>query len=252
MLVLAAMTDLTSDSQDNPEQGERSAIGVGRASMVPPFSPVLLGGLLLAPVPDLLLRPLLRAVMAAVAKQHPGMFERLGSYADTVFLIDPVDLPIRFLLQADAERPKLTIAREADTARATAAIRGSLLALIDLLEGRVDGDALFFSRRLLIEGDTEAVVALRNAVDGEEINIIDDILVRAGPLARPPPPAAKQLLRRARRAEADMAMLQDALLQPAMERIEAQAAAVDHLRQSMARAGSSRRRRAAKTPVVQE
>jgi predicted lipid carrier protein YhbT len=246
------MTDFMKDLQARPGQEGHIAVGRDRASMVPPFSPVLLGGLLLAPVPDLLLRPLLRAVMAAVAKQHPGMFERLGSSGDTVFLIDPIDLPIRFLLQADAEKPKLTIARQTDAPRATAAIRGSLLALIDLLEGRVDGDALFFSRRLLIEGDTEAVVALRNAVDGEEINIIDDILVRAGPLARPARRAAKGFLRLARRAGADIAMLQDALLQPAMERVEAQTAATDHLRQSMARGNASRRRRASKTPAVQE
>ncbi len=251
MVNLTAMTDILNDSQDSPEQGGKGAISAGRASMVPPFSPVLLGGLLLAPIPDVVLRPLLRAVMASVTKQHPGMFERLDSHADTIFLIDPVDLPIRFLLKADAEQPKLTIAREADVSRATAAIHGSLLALIDLLEGRVDGDALFFSRRLLIEGDTEAVVALRNAVDGEEIDIIDDILVRAGPLARPARRAAKVALRLARRAGADMAMLQDALLQPAMERIETQTAAVDHLHQSMARSGSSRRRRASKTPAVQ-
>ena len=252
MLNSPTMTDFLNETLDSSEQGGRGAVGAGRRSMVPPFSPVLLGGLLLAPVPDLLLRPLLRAVMAAVAKQHQGMFERLGSYADTVFLVDPIDLPIRFLLQANAKQPKLTIAREADAPQATAAIRGSLLALIDLLEGRVDGDALFFSRRLLIEGDTEAVVALRNAVDGEEIHIIDDILVRAGPLARPARRAAKHLQRLTRRAGADMAMLQNALLQPAMERIEAQTAAVDHLRQSMSRGSSPRRRRAPRTLAVQE
>jgi len=41
--------------------------------------------------------------------------------------------------------------------------------MIELLEGRADGDALFFSRTLTVEGDMEAVVALRNAIDGSEI-----------------------------------------------------------------------------------
>ncbi len=245
MLKSSAMNEF----QDSAAPG---AAGSGRSGMVAPFSPVLLGGLLLSPlppvVPRLLLQPLLRAAMAAVATQHTGMFERLGPYANTVFLIDPIDLPIRFLLRADARQPRLSVAREADAGEVGATIRGSLLALIDLLEGRVDGDALFFSRALVIEGDTEAVVALRNAVDGEEIDIIDDILVRAGPLARPARRAANRLRRLARRAGSDMAMLQDALLQPAMERVAAQAAAVDHLRQTMSRDKTSRRRRTTKPP----
>ncbi|MDA1100206.1 MAG: SCP2 sterol-binding domain-containing protein [Proteobacteria bacterium] len=213
--------------------------------MVPPFSPILLGGFLLSALPSRLLQPLLRAIMGAVARRHPAMLERLGPYADTVFLIDPIDLPIRFLLRVDAQQPKLTIARGADAARAGAVVRGSLLALIDLLEGRVDGDALFFSRRLAIEGDTEAVVALRNAVDGEEIDIIDDILVHAGPLARPARSAVKRLIRLARRAGHDMALLQAALLQPVIERIESQTAETERLRQAMAGAAQFRGRRGA-------
>ena len=184
MVNLTAMTDILNDSQDSPEQGGKGAISAGRASMVPPFSPVLLGGLLLAPIPNVVLRPLLRAVMASVTKQHPGMFERLDSHADTIFLIDPVDLPIRFLLKADAEQPKLTIAREADVSRATAAIHGSLLALIDLLEGRVDGDALFFSRELSVTGSTEAVVCLRNAMDDVDGSIAEGVADMFGPPGR--------------------------------------------------------------------
>jgi len=215
----------------------------GPTGMVPPFSPVLLGGLLLLPLPARLLQPVLRAIMGAVAQRHPAVLERLGAYADTVFLIDPIDLPIRFLLQVGPKQAKLTIAQEAQAAQATAVVRGSLLALIDLLEGRVDGDALFFSRRLAIEGDTEAVVALRNAVDGEEVDIIDDILVHAGPLARPARLAVRRLLRLARRAGRDMALLQGALLQPALERLESQAAETERLRQAMAKAAPLRSRR---------
>ncbi|MDP7545945.1 MAG: SCP2 sterol-binding domain-containing protein [Alphaproteobacteria bacterium] len=234
-----------SDFQSLSGQG---AIGAGRAGMVPPFSPVLLAGLLLLPLPSRLLQPLLQAIMGAVASRHPALLERLGPYADTVFLIDPIDLPIRFLLRLGPERPRLSIAQGADAAQAGAAVRGSLLALIDLLEGRVDGDSLFFSRRLAIEGDTEAVVALRNAVDGEEIDIVDDILVRAGPLARPARLAVRRLLRLARRAGRDMALLQAAILQPAIERIESQAAETERLRQAMAGAGPSRGRRNRASP----
>jgi predicted lipid carrier protein YhbT len=39
---------------------------------------------------------------------------------------------------------------------------------MQLLEGKLDGDALFFSRDLVVDGDTEAVVMLRNIIDGAE------------------------------------------------------------------------------------
>jgi predicted lipid carrier protein YhbT len=42
--------------------------------------------------------------------------------------------------------------------------------LVGMLDGSYDGDALFFSRDLVIEGDTSAVLALRNALDDAEID----------------------------------------------------------------------------------
>lgn len=136
------------------------------------------------PLPPQLLQPVLDAVFAVLMRRRPGLFERLSCLTEPVFLIDPVDLPLVFLLDADPAHPRLTAARESD-GRAGAVIRGPLLTLIDLLEGRLDGDALFFSRALSIEGDTEAVVALRNAVDDAGIDLRGDLLASIGPLARP-------------------------------------------------------------------
>ena len=150
----------------------------------PPLSPVLLTGLMARPLPPQLLQPLLNAVFAVLKRRHPELFERLSCLTDPVFLIDPIDLPLVFLLDANSDHPRLTAARESD-GRATAVIRGPLLTLIDLLEGRLDGDALFFSRALAIEGDTEAVVALRNAVDDADIDLRGELLASIGPLARP-------------------------------------------------------------------
>ncbi|MBT5373114.1 MAG: lipid carrier protein [Rhodospirillaceae bacterium] len=150
----------------------------------PPLSPVLLAGLLARPLSPRLLQPLLDAILAVLNRRHPGLFERLSCLKKPVFLIDPVDLPLFFVLDADPSHPRLTATRDSD-GRAVAVIRGPLLALIDLLEGRVDGDALFFSRVLSIEGDTEAVVALRNAVDDADIDLRHDILASLGPLAPP-------------------------------------------------------------------
>lgn len=150
----------------------------------PPLSPVLLAGLVARPLPPQLLQPMLNGVVAVLHSRHHGLFERLSCLSKPIFLIDPTDLPLVFILDADQNHPRLTAARKSDD-RAAAIIRGPLLTLLYLLEGRIDGDALFFSRTLSIEGDTEAVVALRNAIDDTDIDLKDDLLASIGPLAPP-------------------------------------------------------------------
>ena len=55
--------------------------------------------------------------------------------------------------------------------------------LFDLIDGSLDGDALFFSRKLRVTGDTEAVVALRNALDDVDGGVVESITRAFGPLA---------------------------------------------------------------------
>jgi O2-independent ubiquinone biosynthesis accessory factor UbiT len=150
----------------------------------PPLSPVLIGGLIAQPLPPTLMQPILDAAFRAMMGRHEGLFERLSHLDNPTFLIDPIDLPLVFILDANAESPKLAVMRE-NKGEISATIRGPLLMLIKLLEGKVDGDALFFARGLVVEGDTEAVVALRNAVDDAEIDIAGDLIASLGPLARP-------------------------------------------------------------------
>lgn len=52
-----------------------------------------------------------------------------------------------------------------------ATIRGSLVAFKTLAERRQDPDQLFFQRRLIIEGDTELGLGLKNLLDSLEWNI---------------------------------------------------------------------------------
>jgi predicted lipid carrier protein YhbT len=119
----------------------------------------------------------------AMVRRHGDVFGRIGG--DPCVLIDPVDLPWLFVIRP-AQTPPVTVAdRHHAPAQVDAVIRAPVGRLIDLLEGRVDGDALFFSRELTIEGDTAAVVALRNAVDSAGIRIIDDALSPLGLLAGP-------------------------------------------------------------------
>jgi predicted lipid carrier protein YhbT len=149
-------------------------------SLEPPFSPVLLAGLLMRPLPLAPLQALLDLALATMQRRHEKVFSRLAAQGEPLFLIDPVDLPAAFKLHFKKAGPKLTALRDKVAPDATAAIHGPFLTLLTLLEGRIDGDALFFTRELIVEGDTEAVVALRNAVDGAGIELTRDLPEASG------------------------------------------------------------------------
>ena len=134
----------------------------------------------LRPLPPAPLGLALTALSRRVSARHPGMLRRLGDYADRAVLIDPTDLP--FVLRMEpAAGPRITAHRRGRAPEAAARIAGPLSALTGMLHGRYDGDALFFSRDLVIEGDTEVVLALRNALDDAELDLGGELAALAGP-----------------------------------------------------------------------
>ncbi len=197
----------------------------------PPLSPVLLAGFALRPLPPALLEPFLNAALRAVSRRHPDVMARLEALGEAEFLIDPVDLPFSFLLRPGAPSPVLTTvgADGEGIGRPAAIIRAPLLALIDLLEGRLDGDALFFSRDLAIEGDTEAVLTLRNALDSGEINLVDDLLSLLGPFGAPARWGLTAFGAVFARAARDLETLGAAVVAPVARRCDLRAADVREL-----------------------
>src|SRR3990172_12281012 len=121
--------------------------------------------LVLAPLPLSPLQPLLKRIVTHVARSRPELFARLGPHAHKRFLIDPENLPFALLLQPNPERPELRAHRHHAVPAHDAGISGSFFNLFDMIDGSLDGDALFFTRDVRVYGDTEAVVALRNALD---------------------------------------------------------------------------------------
>ncbi|MBL6945073.1 MAG: SCP2 sterol-binding domain-containing protein [Rhodospirillales bacterium] len=210
----------------------------------PPFSPILLAGFLARPLPLFVLQPMLAIALKALRGRHPGLFERLSGMNSPSFLVDPVDLPFAFVLETDPQNVSLVAVSQDQAAQAgtTATIRGPLLALIDLMEGRIDGDALFFKRDLAIEGETEAVVALRNAIDDAEIDLISDVLTLFGPLETPARLAVNGLGAVFARAARDMETLRDAVIAPAVRQTETQAAGLRDLERKMESQGKARKR----------
>lgn len=140
-------------------------------------------GLAALPLPLPPLNLVLGAVTRRMAKAHPVMLRRLGDHAARRFLIDPVDLPWLLLLHPAAAR--MTAHRRARPPAHDACLRGPLSAFLAMMHGAEDGDALFFSRDLTVEGDTAAVLALRNAMDDAELDLTEVLAALSGPLAPP-------------------------------------------------------------------
>lgn len=134
-------------------------------------------------LPLLPLQPILAAVVQAVLKRHPDIFDRLGEYASKTYGLNPTDLPFAFVLEPRNGDPLARAVRELPD-DVDARISGPMAALIGLLDGSYDGDALFFSRDLVVEGDVEATLALRNAVDDAQIDLAEEIASRLGPFSR--------------------------------------------------------------------
>jgi len=122
-----------------------------------------------------------RRIFDRVLKVHPDLFERLGDYRSKRFCFSPSDLPLHFVVVPEARM--VEVSRGIRQPTADAVISGPLLLLLALLEGRCDGDALFFSRDLMVTGDIEAMLALRNALDDSVIDLAADLGGMTGPLA---------------------------------------------------------------------
>jgi predicted lipid carrier protein YhbT len=149
----------------------------GHAPEIPVFPRPLTLPLRLVPTQPM--GPALTLIARRLIARHPGLIARLGGYATARYVIDPTDLPLVLLLQPHPTHTRIEVHRSAP--EADARIAGPLAGLLGLVHGAYDGDALFFSRDLVIEGDTSAALALRNAIDDAELDLGAEIAALAGP-----------------------------------------------------------------------
>ncbi|WP_245416867.1 ubiquinone anaerobic biosynthesis accessory factor UbiT [Undibacter mobilis] len=136
-------------------------------------------------MPLALLQPVLNRIATHVAGARPELFDRLGPHAGKRFLIDPVDFPFVLVLTPERKAPRLNAHRRHERPAHDAAIAGTFANLLDMIDGTLDGDAMFFSRDLAVSGDTEAIVALRNALDDFEGSALAAAIGSFGPFAGP-------------------------------------------------------------------
>ncbi len=208
----------------------------------PPFSPILMGGLLLRAVPPELVQPVAERLARRLQDRHPDIFERLAPLGPRVFAIDVTDLPWLFVLSVADGEGHVEVRAKSDETNADSTIHAPLKVLFGLLDGSIDGDAMFFTRDLTYEGDTEAVVALRNALDGADVDFIADIASAFGPFEGAAQSLAEKALAGFARAESDFAALNESLIQPVARRNDAQARRIEELEERCARLEKALRR----------
>lgn len=210
----------------------------------PPFSPVLLAGLAAAPVPVVMLQPAVSWMMRMFMRRYPAIADRMGPYSHAVIGIDPVDLPFALVLSFGSGGPALTLVRSlARVADVTAAIHGPLAVLMALAEGRIDGDAVFFSRKLVIEGDTEVILALRNAIDDADVDLARDIARMMGPAHRRLRPLHAGLGRVMEGIADEMDRLRQALVGPLRREMDRQTVRIGALETDLRRLSAARARK---------
>lgn len=124
---------------------------------------------------------LLALLVKRMARCHEDILERLKPIAGTTFAVNITDLDLTVLLRPERDTITAQFARKVPAPDVTVA--GTLPVLIAMLDGELDGDALFFTRDLSISGNTEALLTLRNALDGGDFNLRQEIIALSGPLA---------------------------------------------------------------------
>lgn len=116
-----------------------------------------------------------------VMARHPTLFERLEDYRDRMFCFVATDWSVAFLARPSEGR--ISVRRLSAGSTADVRVEAPFAVLLRLLQGDVDGDALFFSREINVTGDMEALLALRNSLDDARIDLVGDIFGAGNPIA---------------------------------------------------------------------
>lgn len=124
---------------------------------------------LISPLPRGPMEEILSRLIRSLITRRPDLMARLGETAEVPIAVVPDDLPHAFRLSLDRYNPRVRIVDKEQVKDASAIIRAPFLVLLGLLDGTFDGDAVFFSRSLRIEGRMDHVLALRNTLEEADL-----------------------------------------------------------------------------------
>lgn len=121
--------------------------------------------------PQFAIKTVVKRGVNTLRKKHPEAMERLSpTYGKTVYSFF-TDLNYGVLTKITEQKTEVRKYKEKKV-EADLILKGKFFDLISIIEGKMDGDALFFSRKIEIEGDTEMLITIRNAFDSSDINLL--------------------------------------------------------------------------------
>jgi predicted lipid carrier protein YhbT len=206
-------------------------------------------GVLLRAVPPGPLQAGLQRLADRLSARHPEVLDRLADIGRARLLLVATDLPWRALVTLDAGGAQVTLSRHRDgpAPAAEATVTGPVERLVACAQGGGDGDAMFFAREIEVSGNTDVLVALRNALDGADLDIAGELAALAGPLARPARAAVSRTAGVYGWAAAGLDAIKADIRAPLQARLDAQAAELAELRSELQRL-RRRQPRAGRTP----
>lgn len=212
----------------------------GAVRRITPMTPL---GWLARPLPVWPVERLLDEVARRIVQRNPALFERLPIANAVRLRLLPLDLPWQFVIRLAPARVSVRVLDAAATPPSCAAlIEGPLERLVACATGVGDGDAMFFAGDIRITGDTELVVAIRNALDDADVAPAHELAAMAGPfsgMARDLVTAADRLYRDAQRG---FDLVRAEIAAPLAARIEAQERELERLQTEVERLNRRARR----------
>jgi putative protease len=147
-----------------------------------PGSHDLAVSLALATLPQPIVAALVRRLTRTLPRRQPALARRMAELDGKRLLIVPDELSYAFLISFPGGEVRIELVDPATPPETEAQMRGPLRLFYDLVRGGRDGDALFFSRELSVNGDMAVAVTLRNAMDGAGVDLFAEFLNMPGPL----------------------------------------------------------------------
>lgn len=199
-----------------PKPGGAMSINLHPTPTSAALTSASLTALFIAQLPIPLLKGLAHAAASLIDRYHPGLGERLAEAEGSRFHFQLVDCPFDGSICVENGRLQIDVLSKEAQASADVVVKGRLEALLDLMQGRYDGDALFFTREIETRGDTGALLSLRNALENEEIDLVLLASRASGPFAPLVRALVSHLSRRATQTVAQLEGIFSARLQPFM------------------------------------
>lgn len=185
------------------------------------FSSLFLAGMLGRNLPHHPVDFMLQKITDNLCNNHPDVLNRLVPLDGKVFLIKPRDLPYKIRLEFVGHTIVARLDKDLKEP-ADVYISGTLRSLISMLNGEEDGDALFFGRKITVEGDTEALLTLRNAIDSGDIDLFSEINAGFGIFKNPVAKLVDLSSSISENFDRDLNQLNEALIDPLLVRLAAQ------------------------------